>query len=305
MPSRGLVFSRTMETVIQNLQSTGVEYELFMAHDLPLPECFNEPIERALKSNVDVIWFVEEDMVIYPGILSKMLKEYQKGYKVISGEYADRRTGITLVARNEKGVVLYSGMGCLLVDASLFSKLDKPYIRRYCFQLIKTKHGKDYKPLPEVMPKWYGTQDVWFSYRLRKLGNEIKVIEGKIGHLQLVARGKDEKNAGAHTIVEVNLKSAEQPKLFDTIGFDVYYVSKMLVKVNHTGSCMDHFYTKGVAVDLPEEVIGAIGKENVQIVEVVKSKKVEPKKGETKTAKTKEMIAPKKTVMEKTQVETK
>jgi len=273
MASRGLVFSKTMETVFDNINDNlvGNTFKLFMAHDLPIPDCFNVPLLDALASKPDVVWFVEEDMVIGQGTLAAMLKEFNNGYKFITGEYVDRRTGANLICRNEKGVVIYTGMGCLLIDVKIFDKLPQPYLQQKCFVKVKTAHGNDYKMIKGKV-SWYGTQDAYLSCMVRKLGYEIKVVKTKIGHLQLLEKGKDEKNAGQHKIKEFNLADCKaENKMLDTIGFWFHTDNNMLVKVNHTGGCMGYNYTKDQPINLPEEVIGAIGADNVTAV-------AEPKK---------------------------
>lgn len=269
MASRGLVFSKTMETVFDNIKDNlaGNTFDLFMAHDLPIPDCFNAPLEQALATKPDAVWFVEEDMVIGKGTLAVMLKEFNNGYKFITGEYVDRRTGKNLICRNEKGIVIYTGMGCLLIDVKVFDKIPQPYLQQKCFVRVKTAHGSDYK-MTTGNVNWYGTQDVYLSCLVRRLGYEIKVVKTKIGHLQLLEKGDDVKNNGQHKIKEFNLSDkVGDSKMLDTIGFWFHTENNMLVKVNHNGGCMGYNYTKDQPIELPDEVIAAIGAENVTAVE--------------------------------------
>ena len=67
VPSRGLMFSETLEELLNELE--GFNYEIFWAHERPLPECFNEPTEEALKDpEVFAVLFVEDDMIIPKGM---------------------------------------------------------------------------------------------------------------------------------------------------------------------------------------------------------------------------------------------
>lgn len=51
------------------------------------------------------------------------------------------------------------------------------------------------------------------------------------------------------------------------------------VKVNHTGFCAGHFYKAGQVVDIPEEVIVALGEGSIERLEKeVKSEVKEAKK---------------------------
>lgn len=269
LPSRGLVFSRTMESVIDNLY--GYDYQLFMAHNLPIPDCFNVPLEKALTSytKFDLIWFVEEDMVIYPHTLDSMVEIIEKGELCVSAEYADRRTGRNLVCRNEKGTVIYTGMGCLLVDARVFTKLEKPYLRRATFEKIDTKDGFDYELVDSSNNEWYGTQDVYFSYTLRKLGIEIQIVKAKIGHLQLVERGKNETNAGAHEIKEIFIIDPKPLEPYEFIGGSKLVGEKMVIP-KFSGSCMGQTFIEGQQILLAPEIINTVGQDNFIYV---KSKK--------------------------------
>lgn len=63
LPSRGLIFSRTAEEILNNLKK--VPHKIYFAHKRPIPECFNEPLEEALADkDITHIWFVEDDMVL-------------------------------------------------------------------------------------------------------------------------------------------------------------------------------------------------------------------------------------------------
>lgn len=289
LASRGLVFSKTMESVVSNILENvqhKITFKLYMAHNLPLPECFNQPLTQALNDKPDLVWFVEEDMVIGSGALTEMLGLIYNGYKIVTGEYVDRRTNKNLTVKNEVGTVLFCGMGCLLIKAELFKAFTAPYIKQGCFKRIDTPNGSDYE-LIDRQTTWYGTQDVYLTHKLRQVGGAIGVIKAPVGHLELIKTGDDLKNNGTHAIVEHTLADAVASTLVDTIGF-YGHTKGMLVKVNHSGNCMGYNYTLGVPVNLPDEVITAIGRDNVEFIEV-----------------NEEFKAPQNTAMQRNQVKTK
>lgn len=198
LPSRGLVFSKTMESVFNNTK--GKDWQLYMAHDLPIPDCFNIPLKLSLKDGCKLIWFVEEDMYIPPDTLDKMLALFAAGEKVISSNYADRRTGKSFVELDNNGEVLYAGMGCLLVDAEILKKMAPDYLQT-CVFWIKTGGGEKWlEPHPEIKNTGYGTQDIWLNWKIRELGYKIALVDSKIGHLQLVEKSPDNTNTGQHKI---------------------------------------------------------------------------------------------------------
>ena len=45
LPSRGLMFSKTAEEIINNVK--GVPHKFFFSHKRPIPECFEIPTEEA------------------------------------------------------------------------------------------------------------------------------------------------------------------------------------------------------------------------------------------------------------------
>lgn len=178
-----------------------------MTHDLPLPECFNNPLEKALSERCDYVWFVEEDMVIPPDTLDKMFEMTKQGYKVVSVDYANKNNGESFVKKNEKGEILFTGMGCMLIDVNVFSVMEKPYVRQMVYW-IKTndKEITCLEPHPELPTKGYGTQDVYLCQTLIKNGNAIGLIDAKIGHLKLIEKSDPLSNNGQHVINEVYLK---------------------------------------------------------------------------------------------------
>lgn len=200
--SRGLVFSKTMESIFINTK--GKDWNLYMAHDLPLPKCFNVPLNRALSDKCDLIWFVEEDMVIPEGTLDKMLKMIENGDTVVSTNYANKHNGDSFTYEDRRGEILFTGMGCMLLDSKVFNDMQKPYIRQGTFWVKEDSSNKIYLEYhPEIPQKGYGTQDVYLCYQLTKNGNRISLVDAEVGHLKLIEKSNDSSNNGQHTIKEV------------------------------------------------------------------------------------------------------
>ena len=190
--------SRTMESVCNNIY--GKEAKVFMAHNLPLPICFNYAIQKAINEyDPDYFWFVEEDMLIPDGTLDTLLALDTHACGV---DYADRRTGKRLSFVNKKGDCLYTGMGCLLLKREVVDKLPIPWLKRMVFWLVETDDGDvDYLPKPDIAPTGYGSQDIYLSHKIREMGYKIILnTEIKVGHMQLEVKGEDIKNNGADEI---------------------------------------------------------------------------------------------------------
>jgi hypothetical protein len=202
IPSRGLIHSRTVESILANAKYGGFDCDWYMAHGLPIPDCFNLPTEQALKGKYDYLWFVEEDMLIPKVTLKRMV---EKDSDVVSVDYADRRTGEPFLKRNKQGEVVYTGVGCMLVKWGVFADIKSPYFRTGLFE---EQPDGNIKEVELKKPReTYGTQDVYFCKSLRDAGYKIDILENtNIGHLQIDGWGKDGLNNGTHDIHPVYIK---------------------------------------------------------------------------------------------------
>jgi hypothetical protein len=206
LASRGTMFSRTMESVFENTK--GHNWKLYMAHGLPIPDCFNVPLKKALKDKCDWIWFVEEDMYIPKGTLKRMFELKQP---IVTVDYGDKKSGKALILRDIDDGVVFSGMGCLLVKADVFEKLSEPYFRPMVFwQVVEDNGDIRWEPHPEIKETGYGQQDIYFCWIVNKLGYKITELpKARIGHQRLVSKGGDSQN-GVDT-VEIVYINNENP----------------------------------------------------------------------------------------------
>lgn len=199
LPSRGLIFSKTADDLLQNLQ--GFEYDIFFAHGLPLPLCFEKPLKQALNGSYTHIWFVEDDTILPDDILESMLIA---DVPVATCDYPVSKEGQGVVFTNKEGQVLFSGTGCTLVKSEIFDKISKPYFRsdihwnavNYGDFIRFTANKVTNKSLVG-----YGLHDVNFCMKLWQAGIPISVI-GTIGQRKLISLGKAGSNEGAHQIEE-------------------------------------------------------------------------------------------------------
>lgn len=197
LPSRGLMFSETADEILQNLE--GYEYEIFFAHGLPIPECFEKPLTRALKGDYSHIWIVEDDMILDSGVLDSMLI---MDSPVVTMDYPVDKKGQGVVFSDRAARVVFTGTGCLLIKHAVFDKLAKPYFRTDIKWGI-ANYGKFIRLTANSMPnlEGYGLQDVTFGLKLWKAEIPISVA-GNVGQRKLVALGKPGTNDGAHNIEE-------------------------------------------------------------------------------------------------------
>lgn len=197
VPSRGLIFSRTAEELLRNLD--GYEYDIFFAHRLPIPDCFTKPLTKALCGSYTHIWMVEDDMLLPDSTLDSMVI---MDAPVVTMDYPVSKDGQGAVFKDKAGRVLFTGTGCLLIKREVFNVLSTPYFRTDIKWGV-TNHPAFIRFTPKVIPnvEGYGLHDVTFGMKLWRAGIPISVA-GTIGQRKLVSLGKTGSNNGAHRIEE-------------------------------------------------------------------------------------------------------
>ncbi len=199
LPSRGLMFSETLEELLGELE--GFKYEIYFAHERPLPECFNEPTERAL-SNPDVfaVLFCEDDMIIPKGILRKM---FDKAYPVVALDYPFQQNGDSTVLHDPEGFAFWTGTGFLLVARQVLENIPRPIWKTgSTFDPFIDKDTIHFWPR-ELEGVHYGLHDLNFGLTLYSAGMPIMVMEETAGQRKLKELGKKRTNKGAHEIYEL------------------------------------------------------------------------------------------------------
>jgi hypothetical protein len=197
LPSRGLIFSQTADEILQNLK--GIPHKFFFSHRKPLPQCFEEPVNEALKDpSITHLWLIEDDMKLPPDTLKKML---EADANVITCDYPITKQGRGSVFYDPAGNVVFCGTGCLLVAKEVFLNLKTPYFTDQIrwnllnygdtIKLVGSKNNKG---------EGYGLHDITFCLKLWKQGIKIKALSVKLGQRKLVEWGKAGSNDGAHKI---------------------------------------------------------------------------------------------------------
>jgi len=195
-PSRGLVFSQSADELLQNLK--GYLHKIYFAHKLPIPACFENPVNLALDDpTITHIFLVEDDMVLPNHILKDML-EMDKA--VVTVNYPTSSKGDCAIL-TVKDRIVYAGTGCTLVKREVFDELKKPYFRTDIMwsprnmgnyiKFIGIKHDTN---------SGYGLHDVNFFINLYKLNIPVHKLDYTVGQRKLIALGKAGTNDGAHNI---------------------------------------------------------------------------------------------------------
>lgn len=200
LPSRGLIYSETFEELLGELE--GFNYEIYWSHAKGLPECFNDPTERALADpDVFAVLFCEDDMIIPKGILNEM---FDKNYPVVALDYPFQQNGDSTCLHDPNGYAYYTGTGFFLVAKTILEQLEKPIWRTdMTFDLFIDKDTIHWWPR-KLKKVYYGLHDLRIGILLYSAGVPILPMERKAGQRKLKALGKKSTNSGQHDIYELN-----------------------------------------------------------------------------------------------------
>lgn len=199
VPSRGLMFSETLEELLDELD--GLNYEIYWAHEKSLPECFNEPTERALADpDVYALLFCEDDMMIPSGILDKM---FAQNYPVVALDYPFQQNGDSTVLHDPKGYAYWTGTGFMLVAKQVLLNMEKPIWRtNMTFDPFIDKDTIHFWPR-KLTKIFYGLHDLRFGLVLYSAGLPVLPMSQTAGQRKLAKLGEPKTNNGAHEINEL------------------------------------------------------------------------------------------------------
>lgn len=200
LPSRGLVFSKTIEEVLREVRALGCEWEIFFAHSRPIPQCFNEPITTAMAGDWTHYWLVEEDMVFPVGVLAELVAA---GRPVVACDYP-MTNGKMCVLRDGSGVVRITGTGCLLAERDALASV-LPFrtdIQYWIRGDVWTRH--DPEPDAPADLTLYGMHDIHMGMTLYDRGTPIHVIDTPCSQRVVSRFGAEKQNhLGWHDITEL------------------------------------------------------------------------------------------------------
>lgn len=254
LPSRGLMFSQTADELLQNLK--GIKHQFFFSHRKPLPQCFEDPTNEALKGKFTHLWFVEDDMILPHNTLELLLKADKA---VVTADYPVNDKGRGSVFEVDKRI-LFTGTGCLLVKREVFDELKPPHFRSDikwtpknmgdCIKFIGAK----------IDNEGYGLHDVNFGINLWRRGIPIHKIKQQCGQRKLIALGKAGSNDGAHQIdtwirIKKNLQVNEIKRWPVELTGNLTTVKTPTGEMNVTEAHAKTLISKGLATAMPKQPI--------------------------------------------------
>lgn len=226
VPSRGLVFSRCMQSAIEGMQAlnaVGIATIFCYTHDLPIPESHIACVEKALSNPaVDKIFFLEEDMYVDPQTFVALATSE---HDIATVNYNDRNGSVNgIIHYNEAREILWCGLGATVIRRKVFEDIGRPYFRTdHRYKSIKkaTPAGPAVTEHEEIEPRTifneetkkaeivrdsyiYGGLDVDFYHRAREKGYKITCLpEYRAHQFVLVKLGEAYNNNGCHVIQQV------------------------------------------------------------------------------------------------------
>lgn len=234
VPSRGLMFSQTLEELLRELKD--FDYKLFWSHGRSLPACFNDPTEEILKdTEVFAVLYCEDDMKIPRGILKRM---FGKNYPVVALDYPFKNDGDATMLHDPAGNAIYSGTGFLLIAKSILERLPKPIFRTDTAWDTMIK-GDTLVFWPRKLTKVaYGLHDVNLGITLFANDLPIKPMAQTVGQRKLIKLGEPNTNKGAHQIKELT-KVGKDLVIKTVEAENIYKYRQALKRVAHV-EIMDH-----------------------------------------------------------------
>ena len=199
IPSRGQIYSQTIDEVLQNVQS--VDHKIYWSHANPLPLCFNLPIEEALKDPANThFWIVEEDMQLPPGTLQELL---DADVPCIANDYPLAGDNTNCVLYDPDGNAYFTGTGSILIKREVLELMPKPIFyanKQWTFKIMSDHIIFNLEAVQDP-DSVYGQHDLNFGLDLYRMGMPIKVAKITCGHRRMVKIGEAGKNQGQHQIV--------------------------------------------------------------------------------------------------------
>ena len=202
-PSRGMSYSKTCDELLKEL--CGLQYTFFFSVGNTLPDCFNLPIEEALKNEKFThILVVEDDMIIPRKILRHMLA---KEYPVVALDYPFKADYEATTLHDPSGMAIYTGTGFMLIERWVLDAMPKPIFRTdTAWDMMITKENKLVMWSRDVSKiKTYGLHDVNFGITMWSNNIPIMVMPQTAGQRKLKKLGQVGVNKGCHDIEELRV----------------------------------------------------------------------------------------------------
>lgn len=202
IPSRGMIFTETLNSVLDNVMAAGVPSSFLTENMKPIPDAQNDLVLKALQTNADYFFFVEEDMFFPKNTLLTMLevaKKYDCDGVIVDYPVGDHWS--TVCHKDDQ--IMWFGFGCTLIKREVFQNMPYPWFETNKSVKITDTAHLEYT-IDEGTPSKYGGHDILFGLKCHDLKLKFaEVSEIQAGQLRLVELGKTGYNNGVHNIVKL------------------------------------------------------------------------------------------------------
>ena len=213
LPTRGILFTRTLSSILRNVFSRpgGVQgltsTDFIVSEGLNIPDAQNFLVEEGLKTDADIFLMMEEDNVLPDGAFEKML---EVPADIVCVDYPVANSYSTICRKG--GKILWCGLGCTLIHRRVFEKLAKPIFRTD--QTLRITNLETMEYVLEDVPNKYGGHDILFCYYANLAGFTISQLEGfESPHLRSDMLGHNENNTGFRMVYQLDPVSKHQDYL--------------------------------------------------------------------------------------------
>lgn len=200
LPTRGTIFTRTIASVLANLERVRAVQPIYIFSTWPIPQSFNQSFQLAKDRGADLIWLVEDDIEPSSDALAVMMRELweQKADVMVADYTLDTGNTHLVFHPKEPGSLLYAGTGCVLLRTSV---LDGFSIAEDYFSAKVDYVYRDgrLEEQPASKDRW-GGQDVYFFRKVTEAGAVVRVSSVFCNHMRIREYGEHFSNNGLHKI---------------------------------------------------------------------------------------------------------
>lgn len=213
-PTRGLEFSESSDSIEKNLR--GYPSITERSWDKAIPDSFNDVVALLLDQGADLIWFVEEDVVVPPGTFAALKGLMDTGFDITAANYfLKKQEGVLSEKRDDDGNLLWVSLGCTLIKREVFENLERPWFK--VGYTVASRHtGSSCTKRIWQLAKMnypYGGQDAYFFWMAKEAGYRMATLDKVIAdHLVLDNLGSPDNNAGCHEISKVKKTTTRKRK---------------------------------------------------------------------------------------------
>jgi hypothetical protein len=205
-PSRGLLHSRTVESVMAIVAELGGSFcGWHLTHDKPAPEAQNIAFEAAYATGADYILSIEEDNLLPPGALDALFAVIAAGHDIAFLDYpVGWPTTYHCVYVDDAGTAMWCGLGSTLISRKVFDANARPWFHtENQVEYVRFGGSEMRRKVVTDKPYTYGGFDLHFMNDARTNGFTIGVVPSMTGtHAWLANWGTKDTNAGGpHTVI--------------------------------------------------------------------------------------------------------